>query len=71
VANLVAMLQKERSVLLKRVESLEHAISGLAGTVSRNVKSAVKPKRKMSAAARKKMSAAKAKWWADKKKKNA
>jgi hypothetical protein len=63
MADLVGMLKKERDVLKKRVESLEHAISGLGGEVAKDVKSAVKSGKKMSAATKAKISkAAKARW---------
>jgi hypothetical protein len=64
LADLVGMLKKERDVLKKRVESLEHAIAGLGGDVAKNLKSAVKSGKKMSAAARKKISDAQKKRWA-------
>ena len=57
MADLVGMLKKERDVLKKRVESLEHAIAGLGGDAAKAVKKG------MSAATKAKLSkAAKARW---------
>jgi hypothetical protein len=59
MADLVAMLQKEKKVLQSRLESLEHAIKGLGGDAQRGIKKA----KKMSAATKRKLSvAAKARW---------
>jgi hypothetical protein len=59
MANLVAMLQKEKKVLQNRLESLEHAIKGLGGDAQLGIKKA----KKMSAATKRKLSlAAKERW---------
>ena len=61
--NLVAMLQKEKKTLEKRVEALGHAIAGLGGDAVKDVKGAVKRGKKMSVATKAKLSAAaKARW---------
>jgi hypothetical protein len=62
MSDLVTMLKKERDVLKKRVESLEHAISGLGGDTVKAVKKG------MSAATKAKLSIAAKKRWAKVKK---